>query len=87
MTFPALAVADAQPPEEALPEALRRPNGSAILAIPILKVWTPVIFRILLANSMPDREALLAQPFLPYGRQEIADADVKAVVEALVPGG
>lgn len=38
---------------------------------------------------MPDREILeeAVQPaFLPYGRQEIADADVKAVVEALVSG-
>jgi perosamine synthetase len=36
---------------------------------------------------MPDREAPPAKPaFLPYGRQEIADADIKAVVEALVSG-
>jgi UDP-4-amino-4,6-dideoxy-N-acetyl-beta-L-altrosamine transaminase len=37
---------------------------------------------------MPDRENPLgeAPAFLPYGRQEIADADVKAVVEALVSG-
>ncbi|HEY4942178.1 MAG TPA: UDP-4-amino-4,6-dideoxy-N-acetyl-beta-L-altrosamine transaminase [Rhizomicrobium sp.] len=33
---------------------------------------------------MPDRdEAHAAQNFLPYGRQEIGDADIKAVVEAL----
>jgi len=33
---------------------------------------------------MPDRESpVQAQNFLPYGRQEIGDADVKAVVEAL----
>ena len=36
---------------------------------------------------MPDRDAPPAKPaFLPYGRQEIGDADVKAVVEALVSG-
>src|SRR5579872_3408662 len=38
---------------------------------------------------MPDREinAEASEPtFLPYGRQEIADVDVKAVVEALVSG-
>lgn len=33
---------------------------------------------------MPDGEVAL--PFLPYGRQEIGDADIKAVVEALVSG-
>jgi perosamine synthetase len=34
---------------------------------------------------MPDRDAGVghAQNFLPYGRQEIGDADIKAVVEAL----
>jgi len=37
---------------------------------------------------MPDREgaAALDAPFLPYGKQEIADADIKAVVEALCSG-
>ncbi|HEX4104840.1 MAG TPA: UDP-4-amino-4,6-dideoxy-N-acetyl-beta-L-altrosamine transaminase [Rhizomicrobium sp.] len=35
---------------------------------------------------MPDRDAPAALSFLPYGRQEIGDADVKAVVEALVSG-
>ena len=36
---------------------------------------------------MPDREGGPVKPaFLPYGRQEIGDADVKAVVEALVSG-
>ena len=36
---------------------------------------------------MPDRDgAGGALRFLPYGRQEIGDADVKAVVEALVSG-
>ena len=38
---------------------------------------------------MPDREIpgeALEPVFLPYGRQEIGDADVKAVVEALVSG-
>ena len=35
-------------------------------------------------DRMPDGEVAL--PFLPYGRQEIGDADIKAVVEALVSG-
>jgi perosamine synthetase len=35
---------------------------------------------------MPDRDGAVALSFLPYGRQEIGDADVKAVVEALVSG-
>jgi perosamine synthetase len=37
---------------------------------------------------MPDRtpDGAAALPFLPYGRQEIADADIKAVAEALVSG-
>src|SRR6478735_3562918 len=35
---------------------------------------------------MPDREGAIAAPFLPYGKQEIADADIKAVVEALCSG-
>jgi perosamine synthetase len=36
---------------------------------------------------MPDRpEQDRTLPFLPYGRQEISDADVKAVVEALCSG-
>ena len=37
---------------------------------------------------MPDRDISgdEAPAFLPYGRQEIADADIKAVVEALVSG-
>ena len=35
---------------------------------------------------MPDRDGAVAPSFLPYGRQEIGDADVKAVVEALVSG-
>src|SRR5437868_13728060 len=32
----------------------------------------------------PEQDSSL--PFLPYGRQEIADADIKAVVEALCSG-
>lgn len=35
---------------------------------------------------MPDSEGIIEAPFLPYGKQEIGDADVKAVVEALVSG-
>ena len=37
-------------------------------------------------RAHPDDEAAVELPFLPYGRQEIADADVKAVVEALCSG-
>src|SRR6201995_5290072 len=35
---------------------------------------------------MPDRESPAEAAFLPYGKQEIGDADIKAVVEALVSG-
>jgi perosamine synthetase len=35
---------------------------------------------------MPDRGAVESEAFLPYGRQEIGDADIKAVVEALCSG-
>jgi len=34
----------------------------------------------------PEQETNPTLPFLPYGRQEISDADVKAVVEALCSG-
>ena len=40
--------------------------------------------RTLLDNEAPGDEISL--PHLPYGRQEIGDADIKAVVEALVSG-
>ena len=30
----------------------------------------------------PEQDSQAALPFLPYGKQEISDADVKAVVEA-----
>ena len=32
---------------------------------------------------MPDRDGPIEAAFLPYGKQEIGDADIKAVVEAL----
>ncbi|MBA2587623.1 MAG: DegT/DnrJ/EryC1/StrS family aminotransferase [Alphaproteobacteria bacterium] len=35
---------------------------------------------------MPDRDGPWEAAFLPYGKQEIADADIKAVVEALCSG-
>ena len=35
---------------------------------------------------MPDKEGLIEPAFLPYGKQEIGDADIKAVVEALCSG-
>jgi len=34
----------------------------------------------------PEQDSHAALPFLPYGKQEISDADVKAVVEALCSG-
>ncbi|HKU53849.1 MAG TPA: UDP-4-amino-4,6-dideoxy-N-acetyl-beta-L-altrosamine transaminase [Rhizomicrobium sp.] len=34
----------------------------------------------------PEQDSHAAHPFLPYGKQEISDADVKAVVEALCSG-
>ena len=37
-------------------------------------------------RSAPQSERLLEAAFLPYGKQEISDADVKAVVEALCSG-
>jgi perosamine synthetase len=35
---------------------------------------------------MPDKEGPIEASFLPYGKQEIGDADIKAVVEALCSG-
>jgi dTDP-4-amino-4,6-dideoxygalactose transaminase len=35
---------------------------------------------------MPDRDGPIEAAFLPYGKQEIGDADIKAVVEALCSG-
>lgn len=35
---------------------------------------------------MPDRSSPDSAPFLPYGRQEISDVDIKAVAEALSSG-
>jgi UDP-4-amino-4,6-dideoxy-N-acetyl-beta-L-altrosamine transaminase len=35
---------------------------------------------------MPDRGTVESEAFLPYGRQEIGDVDIKAVVEALCSG-
>ncbi|MEO8896033.1 MAG: aminotransferase class I/II-fold pyridoxal phosphate-dependent enzyme, partial [Rhizomicrobium sp.] len=35
---------------------------------------------------MPDRDGPLEAAFIPYGKQEIGDADIKAVVEALCSG-
>jgi perosamine synthetase len=37
-------------------------------------------------SSPPESDDAVAPAFLPYGRQEIADIDIKAVVEALVSG-
>lgn len=35
---------------------------------------------------MPDRDGPIEAAFLPYGKQEIGDADIKAVIEALCSG-
>src|SRR5579883_3648626 len=64
----------------------RWPKASAIPATPIPKSWMRGACRPCCRWPMPDREGTVAAPFLPYGRQEIGDADVKAVVEALVSG-
>ena len=64
-------------------------KASAIPATPIRKSWTRAACRPCCRWPMPDRDISgedNAPAFLPYGRQEIADADIKAVVEALVSG-
>src|SRR5437870_3804683 len=61
-------------------------KASAIPATAIRKKWTCGACRVFWPRPMPDREARASVPFLPYGRQEIGDADIKAVVEALVSG-
>src|SRR5579872_2943401 len=66
--------------------ANRWPMASAIPATPIRKNWTRGVCRPCCNWPMPDRDGAAAPSFLPYGRQEIGDADVKAVVEALVSG-
>src|SRR5581483_11543427 len=66
--------------------ANRWPTASAIPATPIRKNWTRGVSRPCCNWPMPDRDGAVAPSFLPYGRQEIGDADVKAVVEALVSG-
>src|SRR4051812_22625649 len=61
-------------------------------ATAIRKNWTCAVCRPCCRWPMPDRDApssdtLAAKSaFLPYGKQEIGDADIKAVVEALVSG-
>src|SRR3954470_285711 len=67
----------------------RWPMASAIPATPIPRSWMRGACRPCWLWPMPDKansEENGAVPFLPYGRQEIADADVKAVVEALCSG-
>ena len=47
----------------------------------------PAACRLCCRPPMPDREGPAGKPaFLPYGKQEIADPDIKAVVEALISG-
>src|SRR6185312_17159920 len=65
--------------------------ASAIPATPIPKSSMPAACRPCWPWPMPDKannegEGALEAPFLPYGKQEIADADIKAVVEALCSG-
>src|SRR5947209_8488054 len=60
--------------------------ASAIPATPIPRSWMRGVFRRSWPRPMPDREGSLEVPFLPYGKQEITDADIKAVVEALCSG-
>src|SRR5579872_4693759 len=58
-----------------------------IPATAIRKSWTCAACRPCCRWPMPDRESPAAKPaFLPYGKQETGDADIKAVVEALVSG-
>src|ERR1700756_1648355 len=66
--------------------ASRWPTASAIPATAIRKSWMRGACRPCCRWPMPDRDGAVAPSFLPYGRQEIGDADVKAVVEALVSG-
>src|SRR5450755_2302225 len=67
--------------------ASRSLTASAILATTILKNWTRSACKPCSPWPMPDRPSSeLDAPFLPYGRQEIGDADIKAVVEALCSG-
>src|SRR6202451_4553685 len=60
--------------------------ASAIPATPTRKNGTREACSLSCRGPMPDRDGAVALSFLPYGRQEIGDADVKAVVEALVSG-
>src|ERR1700761_8922045 len=65
--------------------------ASAIPATAIPNSWTAAACRPCWPWPMPDRAPLeeerpVEAPFLPYGKQEIADADIRAVVEALVSG-
>src|SRR5579883_1077109 len=62
---------------------------SAIPAIPTLKSWMRGGCRPFWPWPMPDKagsDGAVEAAFLPYGRQEIGDAVVKAVVEALCSG-
>src|SRR4051812_27088458 len=55
-------------------------------AIAIPNISMPAACKPCCRWPMPDREAPAQTAFLPYGKQEIGDEDVKAVVEALVSG-
>src|SRR3954469_1583882 len=66
--------------------ASRSPMASAIPATATRNSWTGVVFRPCSPWPMPDRDGPIEAAFLPYGKQEIGDADIKAVVEALCSG-
>src|SRR5579871_2390309 len=55
---------------------------STIPAIQTRKSWMRAGCRRCSPCPMPD-DTVIKQAFLPYGRQEIADPDIRAVVEAL----
>src|SRR4051812_48097513 len=68
--------------------ASRSPRASATPPTPIPRNWTPADFRPCWRCLMPKSAAKLepVPAFLPYGRQEICEADIKAVAEALASG-
>src|SRR5712671_535626 len=78
----------------AMPTCIAAANRSqmafVIPATAIPKNWTRAACGPCSPWPMPDRpspeSSVIEVPFLPYGKQEIGDADVKAVVEALCSG-
>src|SRR5260221_7363354 len=66
--------------------ASRSRTASVIPATTTPNSWTRGAFRPCSPWPMPDLDGPIEAAFLPYGKQEIGDADVKAVVEALCSG-